>query len=75
LSLGGFYTLLSHGYFKDRLFQGSLLDEDQKTLHSIKELTKQAIDITFGTNTAKEAVEEGSKKAVKKLSKEGVAKA
>lgn len=59
LSLAGFYTLLSHGYFKDRLFQGSLLDEDQKTLYTLKELVKDITKRKFTNTATQDAAKKG----------------
>lgn len=66
LSLGGFFTLLQHGYFKNKLFEGSLLDEDQRTLHSLKNLITWATAKVFSdpkSTATQEATKEGLKKA------------
>ena len=47
LTMAGFYTLLSQGYFKEKLFEGSLLDEDQRLLHNVKQMSEYAIKKNF----------------------------
>jgi hypothetical protein len=64
LTMAGFYTLLSRGYFKDKLFEGSLLDEDQRTLHNIKKLAEHAVKKNFSDITT-----ESKKETTKGLAK------
>lgn len=64
LSLAGFYTLLQQGYFKNKLIEGSLLDEDQKILHSLRGLTEWATTRAFA-DTVKTATKQGTKSALK----------
>ena len=47
LTMAGFYTLLQQGYFKEKLFEGSLLDEDQRLIHNVKKMSQYAVDKTF----------------------------
>ena len=65
LTMAGFYTLLSQGYFKEKLFEGSLLDEDQRTLHNIKQLAEHAVKKNFSdiTTESKEETAKGLAKA------------
>ena len=60
LTMAGFYTLLSQGYFKEKLFEGSLLDEDQRTLHNVKKLAEHAVKKNFDDITT-ESKEEAAK--------------
>lgn len=60
LTMAGFYTLLSQGYFKEKLFEGSLLDEDQRTLHNINKLVEHAVKKNF-SNITTESKEETAK--------------
>lgn len=43
LTMGAFHLLLSHGYFKDKLFEGTLLDEDIRAVHNVGRWSKDVL--------------------------------
>lgn len=47
-TMGCFYGLMNTGYFKDKLFEGSLLDEEQNIRRNITEIVKEEAQKTFG---------------------------
>lgn len=48
LTMGAYYVLLNLGYFKDKLFEGTWLDEDQRVIQNISELSKYVFVKNFG---------------------------
>lgn len=61
LTMAGFYTLLSQGYFKEKLFEGSLLDEDQRLLHNIGQMSEYVIKKNFGDKLSTATKDETAK--------------
>lgn len=61
LTMGAYYTLLNQGYFKDKLFENTWLDEDIRTVKNISALTQHAVNKIF-PNLANVTKEEAKKK-------------
>lgn len=47
-TMGCFYGLMNTGYFKDKLFEGSLLDEEQNIRRNITEIVREEAQKIFG---------------------------
>lgn len=59
-TMGSFYGLMNVGYFKDKLFEGTLLDEDQGIRYAVTQGTLDAGKSVFGDDLGKVAWKEGS---------------
>lgn len=75
LTMGAFYTLMNQGYFKNKLFENTWLDEDIRTVKNLSEITTHAAERMFGnvSTVSKETVKKGLPKLWDKI-KKGVAK-
>ena len=49
----GFWGLMNTGYFKDKLFEGSILDEDQGIRRNLSQISLETAQKQFGSNLNK----------------------
>lgn len=63
LTMAGFYTLLSQGYFKDKMLQGTMLDEEIRTINDVKQLSNYVNKRAF-SDSVKSGAKEVSLKDV-----------
>lgn len=49
----GFWGLMNTGYFKDKLFEGSLLDEDQRIRRNLTQISLETAKKQFGSDLTK----------------------